>query len=147
MGTAPQPWIQYFRGDTDWRATIHLNNKLVDISAESTLRGLASDLPEPFSKAAADAALLRLERKAVSPDRDRLVVTYGNTITATINRSRDSSGNYHAETGDVTLGADSRPSSRKGGHVRNWRIASHSIWIGGAVFSASLRMSRIFHPT
>ena len=79
MGTSlHNPGCNISGAATDWRATIHLNNKLVDISAESTLRGLASDLPEPFSKAAADAAPLRLERKAVSPDRDRLVVTYGN---------------------------------------------------------------------
>ena len=112
---APQPWMQYLRGNADWHAAIHINKKLVDISAESTLRGLASDLPEPFSKAAADAAPLRLERKTLSPERDRLVVTYGNVIAATINRSRDGSGNFHAETGDVTLGTVSRPPAEKTG--------------------------------
>ena len=115
IGTASQPWIQYFRGGTEWRAAVHLNNGLVDISAESTLRGLASDLPEPFSKAAADAASLRFERKAVSLDKDRLDVTYGNTMAATINRSRDSSGHYHAETGGVTLGSNSHPPTTTAG--------------------------------
>ncbi|HEV7930677.1 MAG TPA: DUF3971 domain-containing protein, partial [Nitrosospira sp.] len=74
---ASQSWLQYLRGGTDWRAAIHLNNKIVEVSVESTLRGLTSDLPEPFAKTAADTAPLRFERTVISPERDRIIFSYG----------------------------------------------------------------------
>lgn len=124
LGHRPHPWLQYLRGATDWRGAIQLNSKWVDISVESTLRGIASDLPEPFFKAAADAAPIRFERKAMSSDSDRLTVSYGNAVTAKINRTRDSSGNYHAVTGEVTFGVKSRAAAGKGGISLNGSLPS-----------------------
>ena len=45
--------------------------------------------------------------------KDRLVVTYGNVIAATINRSRDGSGNFHAETATLLWVHIPVPQSKK----------------------------------
>ncbi|WON73253.1 YhdP family protein [Nitrosospira sp. Is2] len=115
LAHAPQPWVQYLRGSTDWRASIHLSNKIVEASVESTLRGLTSDLPEPFAKAAADIVPLRFERTVTSPERDRLIVSYGSVANAKITRTRDSAGDYRVATGEITLGAASRRPTEKAG--------------------------------
>jgi uncharacterized protein YhdP len=92
------------RGNTDWLATVDVRNKLADISVESSLVGITSDLPEPFSKAATDTALLRLERRATDSNSDELSLRYGDLVTAKFERGRDDTGNYHVERGIVSFG-------------------------------------------
>jgi uncharacterized protein (TIGR02099 family) len=121
---ASQPWVQYLRGSTDWRAAIHMSNKILEVSVESTLRGIASDLPEPFTKTATDIAPLRFERTATGPEKDRLIFSYGSAATAKIVRTRDSTGDYHVDTGEITLGATSRPPTEKTGIVVNGTLPS-----------------------
>ena len=57
-----QAVMQHLRGATDWRGTFVVRKKAADLLVESTLQGMASDLPPPFGKAAADTMPLRLER-------------------------------------------------------------------------------------
>lgn len=97
-------WIRYVRGSTDWRAVVNIRKKLVDVSIESSLRGITSDLPEPFSKAGAAVIPLFFERKATGQDRDELSLAYGNLIAAKIKRVQDDSGNYHANLGSINFG-------------------------------------------
>ncbi len=97
-------WARHLRGSTDWRSVISLHNKLVDVSVESSLKGIISDLPEPFAKAAADVALLRFERRTIDLNKDVLDLSYGRLVTAKIKRSQDKAGNYHAERGVVSFG-------------------------------------------
>ncbi|HEV7928559.1 MAG TPA: AsmA-like C-terminal region-containing protein, partial [Nitrosospira sp.] len=49
------------------------------------------------------------------PERDRIIFSYGSIATAKIARTRDSAGDYHVDTGEVTLGATSRPPTEKAG--------------------------------
>ena len=97
-------WRRYIRGETDWLATVDVRNKLADISIESSLVGITSDLPEPFSKAATDTALLRLERSATDSNSDELSLSYGDLVTAKFERGRNDAGNYHVERGIVSFG-------------------------------------------
>lgn len=103
VGSA-QLWTRYLSGGTDWRAAIHIHNKLVDASIESSLQGVTSNLPEPFSKAAADVTPLRFERKAADLDRDVLNLSYGGLVKAKIKRLQDNASNYHVERGIVNFG-------------------------------------------
>lgn len=100
--TAPL-WPRHLRGSTDWRAIIHTHDKLVDMSVESSMQGMALDLPEPFSKTATSMAPFRFERKA-SDKGDILNFSYGGLVTAKIRRSQDKAGNYHVERGIVNFG-------------------------------------------
>jgi uncharacterized protein (TIGR02099 family) len=51
------------QGATDWHGVITLRHKLADFAIESSLRGMASDLPAPLAKKANEALPLRIERK------------------------------------------------------------------------------------
>lgn len=101
---ASRLWMRHLRGSTDWRAVIDIHNKLVDVSVESSLQGITSDLPEPFSKTATDVGPLRFERKTTGLDKDVLNLSYGGLVTAKIKRLQDDAGNYHAERGIVNFG-------------------------------------------
>ncbi len=117
--TAAQIWTRYLRGSTDWQAILNIHNKLANLSIESSLQGIASNLPEPLSKAAADPIPLRFERKAIDSRRDDLILRYGGLVAAQIKRSRDNAGNYHAERGMVNFGATSTLSPAKTGVAVN----------------------------
>ncbi len=110
-----QIWMRHLRGSTDWRAALHIRNKLTNVSIESSLQGIASDLPEPFAKTAADSMPLRFERKAIDSRRDDLILRYGGLAAAQIKRSRDNAGDYHAERGVVSFGTISALSPAKTG--------------------------------
>ncbi|SEP16057.1 YhdP family protein [Nitrosovibrio sp. Nv6] len=103
--TGPAPlWVRHLHGSTDWRANLHMRDKLVNVSIESSLHGIMSDLPAPLSKTASDAVPLRFERKASGQDLDELNLSVGSQVTATIERIRDGTGEYHAERGTVNFG-------------------------------------------
>ncbi len=114
-GSAMQIWTRYLHGSTDWRALIHMHNKLTNVSFESSLQGITSTLPKPFTKIAVDATPLRFERRAASLQRDELNFSYGRLVTAQIMRSRDNAGNYHAERGIVNFGTAAALSPRRAG--------------------------------
>lgn len=97
-------WRRHLRGDTDWLATVDIRNKSADVSIESSLVGITSDLPEPFSKAATDTARLRFERRAMDSNSDELSLSYGDLVTAKFERGRDDAGNYRVERGIVSFG-------------------------------------------
>ena len=65
-------WMQRLRGATDWRAALALRQKILDVSLETNLQGIASDLPPPFAKAATDSIPLRLERKFITHQQDQV---------------------------------------------------------------------------
>ncbi|MDQ3185766.1 MAG: TIGR02099 family protein [Pseudomonadota bacterium] len=101
---AAQLWRRHLRGSTDWKAVIDVHGKLMDVAVESSLQGITSELPEPFSKAATEVAPLRFERKATGSDNDVLKLSYGGMVAAKIKRLQDNKGVYHAERGIVNFG-------------------------------------------
>ena len=112
-------WTRYLHGGADWHAVLHLHRKLVNVSLESSLLGITSDLPEPFSKAAADSMPLRFERKTIDSQRDDLILRYGVLVAAQVKRSRDNTGSYHVERGIVSFGTTSTLSPAKTGVTIN----------------------------
>ena len=121
---ATQTWTQYFRGSTDWQAIMNIRKKLFNVSIESSMQGLVSVLPEPFSKAATDPLPLRFERKSIDSRRDDLILRYGGLVAAQIKRSRDSSGNYRVDRGIVSFGTTSTLSPAKNGVTVNGSLQS-----------------------
>ena len=116
---AAQVWTQYLHGSTDWRAVINFRNRMADVSVESSLQGISSDLPAPFAKAIAEVAPLRFERKATDLRRDVLNFSYGKQVAGQIFRLRDAAGDFHAERGVVSFGATSYLSPAKAGILIN----------------------------
>ena len=91
------------RGSSDWRGTLTLRRKLADLVVESNLQGIASALPAPFVKSAAESVPLRIERQFSGPQQDRLVLAYGNVVNAVFVRRHDGK-NSIIERGTIRLG-------------------------------------------
>jgi len=116
---AALPSRRYLGGSTAWRASARIRDKLVSVSVESTLQGIASSLPEPFAKRSADIVPSRLERKATGPDKDEVTLSYGGRAAAKFRRIKLGDGSYRTERGTVNFGAASAPLPGKTGITVN----------------------------
>ncbi len=81
-------WAQHLRGAADWKGAIVLRKKIADVTIESNLRGIASDLPAPLVKTAGQAVTLRIERRFSGPQ-ERLSFAYGEVVSAQLVRRRE----------------------------------------------------------
>ena len=59
------PLLNYLHGGTTWNADITVVKKSAQLTINSNLQGLGSNLPQPFAKHANEAMQLRLEKKPV----------------------------------------------------------------------------------
>ena len=96
-------WLNHVRGTADWRGSVTVRKKTVDLVLESTLQGLASNLPAPFAKIATEVVPARFERRFVSGDRDQLALSYGDIVSARLHRRVDGKRTL-IERGTVRLG-------------------------------------------
>ena len=104
-GGATQFRKKYLRGNTDWRAVFQIHDdNLTDVSIESSLQGITSDLPEPFSKMADDVVSLRIERKAIDLRQEMFNVSYGTLVAAKILRSHDIARDHYVRRGILSFG-------------------------------------------
>lgn len=117
---AAQTWLKHVRGTTDWRGIMSLRKKLADVTIESSMQGLASDLPAPFAKAAAELVPLRFERKVGGAQDDVLSFSYGRVVSGQFLRRRDGDG-MKIERGAVSFGATPALPGRNG------------VWINGSL--------------
>jgi len=102
-------WTRYLRGSADWRGVIDIRKKFVETTLDSTLRGVSSDLPAPFNKAAADVSPLKFEnkfeKKGSSQQQEVLTLSYGKIMMAQILRVLDHDGQMRALRGNVSFGS------------------------------------------
>ncbi len=75
----PEAIGRALQGSTDWRATLQYRRQLGDMVIESSLAGLAIDLPAPVGKTAAGALPLRVERVS-GEQRERLSLSLGTVV-------------------------------------------------------------------
>jgi uncharacterized protein (TIGR02099 family) len=84
-----KPWRDHVSGATNYTAILTVREGQPRLRIESSLRGVASTLPAPFSKAAGDALPLRYEiAKSDGGARDRLSATIGRIASAEVLRRR-----------------------------------------------------------
>lgn len=83
------PWLSQLQGATDWTGSVTVRKKTVDLALDSTLQGISSALPAPFAKSASDTVPLRFERRFVSAERDQLVLSVGDAVSARLIRHSD----------------------------------------------------------
>lgn len=96
-------WMQHLRGSTDWRGALTIRKKVPELVIESNLQGIASSLPAPLAKTAPELMPLRIERRYVGPQQDRLLVSLGELIKADLARRNDGKQTV-VERGAVRLG-------------------------------------------
>lgn len=81
-----EEWLRHLRGSTDWRGVLTVRNKRVDMAIDSSLQGLAINLPAPFTKPAGEAMPLRVERRYTGPGQERISVTADGVVSAVLLR-------------------------------------------------------------
>ncbi len=119
--TAGNPfWAQQLRGTSDWHALITARKRSADVVIESSLQGLAADLPAPLAKAASDTLPFRFERRLVAGDQDRISVSFGDIVQMNLLR-RAEGGRATITRGAVRFGGPAGEPDRPG------------VWLSGTV--------------
>jgi uncharacterized protein (TIGR02099 family) len=119
---AGQQVMQAVRGTTDWRATYTVQKRVADFVIESGLQGLAADLPAPLAKAAGDTLPLRLERRSLGPNQERLSIAVGDIVSAHLNRRIEGKRSVFTR-GTVRFGGAAAEPEKNG------------VWVSGTVKS------------
>ncbi|MHB9100683.1 MAG: YhdP family protein [Sulfuricella sp.] len=104
LGLADQQITRNLSGATDWRGMVSIRKKQADMLLESSLVGLAVNLPSPFGKKADDPVPLRFEKKITGAQQDLLQLNYGKALAAVLSRHHEN-GKTTIERGAVHLGA------------------------------------------
>lgn len=125
LRTNTAPWARALRGASDWKAAITLRKRFADIVLDSTLEGLASTLPAPLAKSAADSMPLKLERRVTGAQQDRIAITLDGVLAAQLQRRREGE-NYVIDRGNVSFGGIAAEPERKG------------LWVTGSVKNLEL---------
>ena len=113
-------WTQYLRGTTDWRALITARKRTADVLVESSLQGLAADLPAPLTKSASDNLPFRFERRLLAGGQDRVSVAFGEVVSMNLLR-RDEGARTTITRGAVRFGGPAGEPERPG------------VWVTGSV--------------
>jgi uncharacterized protein (TIGR02099 family) len=94
-----QPLLRQLGGNTGWTAGVTMRKRGATILVESGLQGIASVLPAPLNKAAAEVLPLRFERSVVTeearsgelglPSSDRSTLELGKVVRVELQRRRE----------------------------------------------------------
>ncbi|MFA7239266.1 MAG: YhdP family protein [Sulfuricellaceae bacterium] len=131
------PLAQRLSGSADLRGLVSIRKKKADFTVDSTLVGLAANLPTPLGKQAAEPVAFHLEKRFTAPNRDTLLVGYGSVLSAQFNRRFDN-GKTQIERGVINLGAAARERTlpTQGG-----------VWINGELLVLDIDLwRRLFEP-
>ena len=124
--TAGNPqWTQQLRGSTDWRAQITARKRTADVVVESSLQGLAADLPAPLAKSATDVMPFRFERRLLPGNQDRLSISFGEVVSMILLR-RVEGAQSTISRGTVRFGGQAGEPERAG------------VWVNGSVKALDL---------
>lgn len=121
------PFMQHLSGSAEWRSTVRVRARLADFTIESPLVGVASTLPYPLAKSAADPLPLRFERRTSGAQQDQMEIGIGKLATVRMQRRRDAGA---AGIDRVAVGFGAEPPVPEG----------PGIWVRGAL--ASLDVDR-----
>ena len=119
-------WLSQVRGAADWHGAVTVRKKTVDLVLESNLQGLASNLPAPLMKTAAEAIPARFERRFVTNDRDQLALSLGDLMSARLVRHVDGK-RIIIDRGVVRLGGGTAAEPERSG-----------IWVSGSLKSVNV---------
>lgn len=107
------PLLARLKGSADWSGEINLRKREAELSLRSSLVGLASSLPPPFDKTAAEPLQLLVEKKKQGDNSDLINVGLGKQLSAQFLRS-ERGGKMVVARGTVSLGGSAAFPSRDG---------------------------------
>jgi uncharacterized protein (TIGR02099 family) len=99
----PSALTQALKGGSTWSLGVGMRRKLANVTFTTSLQGLESNLPEPLSKSASESLPLRVERRVVDAQQDRLSISFGQAATAQLVRQAREEG-MQVHRGTVRLG-------------------------------------------
>jgi uncharacterized protein (TIGR02099 family) len=111
-------WAENLRGSTDWKGLLTLRGRLADLEIESSLQGMASNLPAPFIKAAAETVPLRFSRTFTGQQQERISFSYGDVVSGKLVRRTEGRRSVVTQ-GNVRFGGAAAEPEYEG------------IWVGG----------------
>ena len=130
MGTLresnPHPLLRKLSGNPEWNVEIAVQNKKSRVLLTSSLLGLQSDLPAPFSKSADISVPLRFEMKDLNAQQSSLSVQYGSLLNANMLRVKDKEGVWSIKRGNINFANAAKKPDRDG------------LWISGTLPLLSL---------
>jgi uncharacterized protein (TIGR02099 family) len=106
-----QDWVD---GTTDWSVNAAVSKSGADITIDSTLAGIKSDLPHPLKKAAADVMPLRVIRKGATADQEQYEISLGKEISGIFLRTRDEKNQWRMRRGTLALNTNAKLAERDG---------------------------------
>ena len=101
----PHPLLNYLSGGAAWDADIAVVKKSAQLTINSNLLGLGSNLPQPFTKSANEAMPLRVEKKIVADGQDVIIAQLGKLLSARLAR-REENGAMVVRRGVINFGAE-----------------------------------------
>lgn len=111
-------WLARVSGTTPYRGEIHINKRNADLVIDSSLVGLASSLPAPFAKLAAESLPLHFEKRLLTTTpvrkgaktgkdetavRDQLLASIGSSTSLQLIRRKQEDG-FAVERGAIGIG-------------------------------------------
>lgn len=104
-------------GNTDWTGDFNIHQSQVDMSIRSSLVGMASTLPAPLAKTAAEHMPLRFEKRQQSAQQDTLNISLASVIGAKLLRT-EQNGTLQIERGEIGLNVLPELPAQRGLSVR-----------------------------
>lgn len=100
----PHPVLSKLSGNPAWKVEVGVQNKLRKVLLTTTLKGLQSDLPVPFSKQADESINLRFEMNDLSLVRQSMAMQYGTLINSNFLNRKNRDGSWSLERGALHFG-------------------------------------------
>ncbi|MDO8349795.1 MAG: YhdP family protein [Gallionella sp.] len=125
------PLLEFLRGGAAWDANISVVNKTAQVVLNSSLQGISSTLPAPFTKRANEIWPLHVEKKNLAEHQDMIVAQLGKLVNARLQRSEEN-GVSVIKRGVVSFG-------RQGKSDVSSIPAKDGIWLTGHLPAFSLQ--------
>jgi len=90
-------------GQASWRAEINLSNDKTDIQVRSDMSGLSINSLGTINKTADELVSFYFSKKSTSKNSEKINFLYGESITAEINKERDSDGKFINKAGLISI--------------------------------------------
>ncbi len=111
---APHPLLHRVHGKADWKADVRMQNKLADVTVDSDLQGIQSDLPIPLSKISSERVPLHFEQKSIDLQQQKLGLSIGSLLDAKLLRQRDADDVWNFRSGRIVFGGSANRAGRDG---------------------------------
>lgn len=99
----PASIVNRLSGSTEWTADIQTRKQQTDVIIKSSLTGLASTLPAPFTKSEKESMPLTIAEKSLNASQDQIALSLGTALNARLLRV-EKNNSKEIERGEIYFG-------------------------------------------